>query len=296
MTANGGYPHPDHVKTHQVSAETFAAAGDPDRYPGTGRPWRPLKLYCTCAFGKAYFQAIHEAMTAAGLESPAGELLEAWDDAQPTWETTTRVECAGYFPVRLRALLAHETQVDPDGPERSCPIELEQKAWPTEAGIEVDRRGRVVVDAMLRSVSHPDVHAIGDAAAIRQPWGEIHGTCQSGIPTGAYTADAISRLLSGRKAEPFRFGHSHRTVSLGRRDAVIQFTHPDDTPRRWTLTGRAAAVYKEVVSGSPLTTYRLTSRYPGALAWPRGGRRTRRPADARPSGAVSAEAGIAWRR
>src|SRR5436305_4710621 len=35
----GGYPHPDHIKTHEISVEAFDAAGDPDRYPGTGEPW-----------------------------------------------------------------------------------------------------------------------------------------------------------------------------------------------------------------------------------------------------------------
>src|ERR1022692_4605833 len=34
----GGYPHPDHIKTHEVSVEAFEAAADPDRYPGTGDP------------------------------------------------------------------------------------------------------------------------------------------------------------------------------------------------------------------------------------------------------------------
>ena len=45
---------------------------------------------------------------------------------------TTRVECAEYFPVRDRALLAHATQVDPDGPWFSVPLDIHQSAWPTE--------------------------------------------------------------------------------------------------------------------------------------------------------------------
>ncbi|WP_051338018.1 mycothiol conjugate amidase Mca [Streptomyces flavidovirens] len=129
---NGGYPHPDHIKTYQVSAEAFAAAGDPKRYPGTGEPWQPLKLYYTLAFSKAYFQAIYDAMTAAGLDSPHGEVLKELADVEEKWEITTQVECAEWFPTRLRALLAHETQVNPDGPERSCPLDVEQRAWPTE--------------------------------------------------------------------------------------------------------------------------------------------------------------------
>src|ERR1700733_16303192 len=49
---NGGYPHPDHIKTHQVAVEAFEAAADPDRYPGTGNPWQPLKLYYFATFHK----------------------------------------------------------------------------------------------------------------------------------------------------------------------------------------------------------------------------------------------------
>jgi mycothiol S-conjugate amidase len=128
----GGYPHPDHIRSHEVSVEAFAAAADPARYPGTGEPWQPLKLYYQGAYSKEYFQAIYDAMTAAGLDSPHGEVVKGWDDSQPTWEITTRVPCAEYFPVRRQAMLAHETQVDPDGPVFSCPIELEQRAWPTE--------------------------------------------------------------------------------------------------------------------------------------------------------------------
>ncbi|PWI44373.1 mycothiol conjugate amidase Mca [Streptomyces sp. ICBB 8177] len=129
---NGGYPHPDHIRTHQVAVEAFTAAADPERYPDAGEPWRPLKLYYTLAFSKAYFRAIYEAMTAAGLESPHGEVLKELADVEEKWEITTQVECAEWFPRRLAALLAHETQVNPDGPERSCPLEIEQSAWPTE--------------------------------------------------------------------------------------------------------------------------------------------------------------------
>jgi NADH:quinone reductase (non-electrogenic) len=129
------------------------------------------------------------------------------------------------------------------------------------AGYAVDRFGRIVVDATLRSVSHPATFAIGDAAAIRQPWGTVHGTCQSGIPSGAHAADEIVRSLRGRAARPFRFGYIHQPVSLGRRDAVIQFTRADDSPRRWLLTGRLAVLYKEFVTSSPPVTYRMSRRF-----------------------------------
>ncbi|MFD0477619.1 hypothetical protein ACFQ0B_62595 [Nonomuraea thailandensis] len=124
----------------------------------------------------------------------------------------------------------------------------------------MDERGRIVVDPVLRSVSHPDVYAVGDAAAVTQKFGVMHGTCQGGIPTGLGAADSLAATLRGRTPPPFRFGYVHQPVSLGRRDAVIQFTRPDDTPRRWYLTGRAAIAYKETVSSSPIITFKLLKR------------------------------------
>ncbi|MBC9714691.1 FAD-dependent oxidoreductase [Streptomyces sp. TRM66268-LWL] len=144
-----------------------------------------------------------------------------------------------------------------------------------ESGIAVDAAGRILVDATLRSVSHPEIQAIGDAARVEQAWGTLHGTCQSGIPTAAYTADAIARRLRGRQVMPFRFGYIHQPVSLGRKDAVIQFTKPDEKPRRIWLKGRSAVFYKETVSASPVQTYKLTKKLAGAAVWPQGGRATK---------------------
>lgn len=145
------------------------------------------------------------------------------------------------------------------------------------AGLEVDDRGRIVTDESLRSVSHPNVYAVGDAAAIRQSYGIMHGTCQSGIPTALHAAISIVRELKGKAPRRFRFGYVHQPVSLGRHDGVIQFTHADDSPGRLYLAGRLAAAYKETVSSSPWSTYRLLKAIPalGAALWRRGGRLTR---------------------
>jgi NADH:ubiquinone reductase (H+-translocating) len=144
------------------------------------------------------------------------------------------------------------------------------------AGLAVDGRGRIVTDATLRSVSHPEVYAIGDAASIRQGYGVMHGTCQGGMPTGVHAALSIDRVLRGRRPKPFRFGYYHTPVSLGRGDAVVQFTRPDDSPRRICLTGRMAVRYKETVTASPWPTYGRMKKMPASGAfWPRGGRFTR---------------------
>jgi len=130
---DGGYPHPDHIMCHRVSVEAFEAAGDPDRYPGTGEPWSPLKLYYHLGWSKPRIQALHDAMTDLGIESPYAERLAEWEDKpQDAARLTTQVPCAEYFAVRDQALLAHATQVDPEGFWFRCPLEVAKSVWPTE--------------------------------------------------------------------------------------------------------------------------------------------------------------------
>ena len=130
---NGGYPHPDHIMVHRISIEAFDAAADPRRYPGTGEPWEVEKLYYHMTFHRRRFQALHDAMAAAGLESPYSERLEKWEEAEDHGKrVTTQVECAEYFEQRDKALLAHATQVDPNSFWFACPRELQQQGWPWE--------------------------------------------------------------------------------------------------------------------------------------------------------------------
>jgi mycothiol S-conjugate amidase len=128
---NGGYPHPDHIMCHTVSMSAFAAAGDPGAYPHAGEPWQPLKIYYNQTLTKARIMSYHEAMEAAGLESPYGEWISRWQDRGER-TITTRVECADYFELRDRALLAHATQVDPDGTWFTVPLSMQKDIWPTE--------------------------------------------------------------------------------------------------------------------------------------------------------------------
>jgi len=130
---DGGYPHPDHVMCHKVSVAAFDAAGDPDRYPEAGEPWQPLKLYYQMGWSRAKFVALHEAMLAAGVESPYGEWLEKWEDTgDKGHRITTRVPCGEYFEQRDDALRAHATQVDPDGFWFRVPLAIQRDVWPTE--------------------------------------------------------------------------------------------------------------------------------------------------------------------
>ena len=129
----GGYPRPDHIRCHEVSVAAFEAAGDPERFPDAGEPWQPLKLYYHHSFNRPRMQALHDAMQQHGLESPWEERLKDWKP-EPEWDAriTTRVVCDRWFGVRDQALLAHATQIDPDGFWFAIPRELQAEVWPTE--------------------------------------------------------------------------------------------------------------------------------------------------------------------
>ncbi len=127
----GGYPHPDHIMTHDVSMAAFAVAGDPAAYPHAGPPWQPLKLYYNQTFTRERIVAFHEALLSLGEESPYAEWLERWNDRGPR-TITTRVPCSDWFDRRDAALLAHATQIDPDGSFFKVSRETQAKVWPTE--------------------------------------------------------------------------------------------------------------------------------------------------------------------
>ncbi|HET9142020.1 mycothiol conjugate amidase Mca [Actinophytocola sp.] len=131
---NGGYPHPDHIRCHEVSVAAFDACGDPERYPDAGEPWTPLKLYYSHGFSRARMVAMHEALLARDLESPYTEWLEKWpaERGDITHRVTTRIECADYFEVRDAALMAHATQIDPNSRWFAVPLDVQREVWPYE--------------------------------------------------------------------------------------------------------------------------------------------------------------------
>ncbi|MFF0834025.1 MULTISPECIES: NAD(P)/FAD-dependent oxidoreductase [unclassified Streptomyces] len=114
--------------------------------------------------------------------------------------------------------------------------------------LEVTDTGRIVVDGTMRSVSHPDVYAIGDAALAMGPGGKpLRMSCASGVPSAWQAADAVVARLTGGGLPDVPLRYFNQCVSLGRREGLIQYVTADDRSVRAALTGRFAAVYKELV-------------------------------------------------
>jgi mycothiol S-conjugate amidase len=133
---NGGYPHPDHIMTHKVTMAAYDDAADPSFHPEAGEPWRALKLYYDVGFNRDRFEALDAAMVRRGLEAPFEEWRKNWKeraDKRPRLPNiTTRIVCADWFERRDQALIAHATQVDPEGGFFRIPLDIQREAWPTE--------------------------------------------------------------------------------------------------------------------------------------------------------------------
>lgn len=131
---HSGYPHPDHIRVHDISVAAFDAAGDPDRFPGAGRPFQPLKLYYS-VWSRARLTALHQAFLDRGEESPYQRWLERWKDDQDEGErrpVTTRIDVGDYLDVRRAALLAHRTQIDPESFWMRLPEDVVRATFPWE--------------------------------------------------------------------------------------------------------------------------------------------------------------------
>ncbi|MGW1804776.1 NAD(P)/FAD-dependent oxidoreductase [Streptomyces sp. NPDC002078] len=114
--------------------------------------------------------------------------------------------------------------------------------------LEVTAEGQIVVDRTMRSVSHPDVYAIGDAAMAMGPGDKpLRMSCASGGFTAWQAADAVTARLTGGKLPKVPIRYFNQCISLGRREGLIQYVTADDRAVRAALTGRLAARYKELV-------------------------------------------------
>lgn len=106
------YPHPDHVRTHDIAVLAYDAAADATRYADAGAPWQISKLYYT-AWTRRRITAHHEEIISRGKESPYERWLKDWDPATDD-AITTRIDVGAFLPQRSDALRAHATQVAPD--------------------------------------------------------------------------------------------------------------------------------------------------------------------------------------
>ena len=108
-----GYPHPDHIKVHEISVLAFDRAGDDEWYPEHGQPWQPIKMYYS-AWSRQRLVAVHEELLRLRGESPYDENWFSRPDLDD--RITTKLEIGKFLWARSGALRAHKTQVDETEP------------------------------------------------------------------------------------------------------------------------------------------------------------------------------------
>ena len=124
------YPHPDHLRIHDISLELAAAAADPDRFPEAGNPWQIEAVYAP-VFARERILALHTAMLESTGESPFAVWLERGVGTEAE-RTLFKFDVTGYVDRGRKALAAHRTQVDPGGFWFAVPTPVIEAVYPWE--------------------------------------------------------------------------------------------------------------------------------------------------------------------
>jgi len=126
------YPHPDHLRIHDLSLAVFDAAADPERFPEAGPAWEVRRVYAP-VFTVSRIRDLHEAMLERGLDSPFDQWMERLDGAvDDPAKRRAQIDVSGYVERARDALRAHRTQIDPDGFWFQVPVELLIEIYPFE--------------------------------------------------------------------------------------------------------------------------------------------------------------------
>lgn len=130
----GGYPHPDHIRCHEISKIAWEVSGDAEAYPEAGAPWTIKKLYYEAIFNSDRVVTVFERLRETEPDSPLltqfAEMIDRF--RQRPNEATARVEVGRFFERRDEALRAHASQVSPDSSFFFWPNDLQRHAWPFE--------------------------------------------------------------------------------------------------------------------------------------------------------------------
>lgn len=158
----GGYPHPDHIRCHEISRRAWELSGDPAAYPEAGEPWAISKLYYESIFNPARMIRNAEVLRQKDPESPLlarfDEMI-GWFTRRPN-DVTTSVNVGAFFERRDEALRAHASQVAADSSFFFWPNDLQREAWPFEDYRLAD--SRVPVEAiehdLFQGIDHDQPH------------------------------------------------------------------------------------------------------------------------------------------
>jgi NADH dehydrogenase FAD-containing subunit len=137
-----------------------------------------------------------------------------------------------------------------------------------ESGLSVNERGQVLIDPTMRSISHPDIYAIGDAAwPVEPPGYPVRMAAFTAIIMGAHGADCLSADLHGTTPQPFSFAYVGQGIALGHNDAIGFGKTPDDVAHGPYFTGRAGYAIRSFGLNLLASLPSIEKRRPGLFTW-----------------------------
>lgn len=137
-----------------------------------------------------------------------------------------------------------------------------------EAGILVNARDQIVIDPTMRSISHPAIFAIGDAAwPQEQPGAPVRMSAVTAAIMGAHGADCVSAVVRGKTPAPFSFAYLGQGIALGRGAGIGFNNYPDDVPVPPYFTGWLGYQMREVFVKYLANTARFERRWLGSFVW-----------------------------
>jgi NADH dehydrogenase len=137
-----------------------------------------------------------------------------------------------------------------------------------ESGLVVNERGQILIDPVMRSVSHPAIYAVGDAACpIEDPGVRVRMSAFTATIMGAHGADCLSATLRGHSPQPLSFAYLGQGIALGRHTAIGFGNGPDDVPHAPYFTGRVGLEVREFFVRYLADASRLERRWPGFFFW-----------------------------
>lgn len=159
-------------------------------------------------------------------------------------------------------------------PEAEATIWTVGLAVPTlaaDSGLPVDGDGRLMADATLTVPGHERILGAGDAVTVQGAAGaHLWASCASAIPLGAHAAETVLAHLAGTAPSVINIGYLVQCLDLGAGSGNVQSVRPDDTARRWALTGRVGGWAKEQVCRMTVSGLAKEARKPGSYTWPAG--------------------------
>ncbi len=174
---------------------------------------------------------------------------------------------------KVSAVRAHSVVLD-QGRELECSLCIWTAGFVVqplarEAGLAVNERDQMLVDPFLRSVSHQEIYALGDAASPVEDPGVAHvrmSAFTAGI-MGAHGADCLSAMLTGSTPKPLSFAYLAQAIALGRHHAIFFPIYPDDRPSPPYITGWVGSLVRAAAVNFVVTATLAQRRFPGVFAW-----------------------------